>query len=699
VVHTEEGLFSCSTDSARQIVEAIKDKGINRVVVAACTPRTHEPLFQDILREAGINKYGFVMANIREHCSWVHSREKEKANRKARDIVRMSVARATGLTPLEEFELPVTKKGLVLGGGVAGMTSALNLANQGFEVCLIEKGTNLGGIAQRVHYTLEGMDVQAYLADLIRRVHQNPLVHVLTDSNITEVSGYVGNFTTRVMSRGKVKEIHHGTAIIATGAEEYKTTEYLYGKDDRVLTLLELDEQIESGDKRVINARSIVMVLCVDSRQEDRPHCSRICCAQAIKCALKLKKINPGMDIYILYRDMRMYGFKEDYYREAANQEVKFIHYDPDDKPQVEVVKDNGQRTLRVSVTDSILDKSLTIDTDMLALATAIVPSATTEETSKFYRAPLSQDGFFLEAHMKLRPVDCATEGVFLCGLGHFPKSIDETISQANAAAGRAVTILSKDKVVASGVVCEVDEKECIGCGLCQKVCQYGAIELEDTAEAKTAKITPAVCQGCGVCNAVCPTGAIILKHFTDSQIMAEIDESYSVPIKETYFEPKIVGFLCNWCGYAGSDMAGVSRMQYAPTVREIRVMCSSRIHPKFIYQAFLKGIDGVLLCGCHLGDCHYMKANEQTEKTIKATQKNLKKIGIAPERLRHEYISAAEGAKYAEAVNDFTDILKKLGPIKLNAEHKEKLTALKLKKAKKKKGGGKKGKAELISK
>jgi len=376
VVHAQENLFSCSTDAARQIADTIQEKGLNRVVVAACTPRTHEPLFRDTLRERGINQYFFDMANIREHCSWVHSREKEDATQKAKDIVRMSVARASLLQPLQEFELPVNKAGLVVGGGLAGMTSALSLANQGFEVYLVEKNTDLGGMARRIHYTLEGVDVQAYLSDIIRKVYQHPLIHVSTDSTITEASGYVGNFITKVTSGGRVKEIHHGITIIATGAEEYKPTEYLYGKDDRVLTLLELEEQIAKGEARVINSQSLVMIQCVGCRQEDRNYCSRVCCGQAIKCALKLKEINPQMDIYIIYRDMRTYGFKEDYYREAANREVKFIRYEPDDKPQVEAVEEGGQRILRVTVTDPILGKRLSIDTDSLALAAAVIPSA-----------------------------------------------------------------------------------------------------------------------------------------------------------------------------------------------------------------------------------------------------------------------------------------------------------------------------------
>jgi len=524
VFHAEESLFICSTDAAEQIAKTIREKGLNRVVVAACTPRTHEPLFRDTLREGGINQYYFDMANIREHCSWVHSREKEDATQKAKDIVRMSVARAIHLEPLQEFELPVNKTGLVVGGGIAGMTSALSIANQGHEVYLVEKDTDLGGMARRIHYTLEGLDVQAYLRDLIRKVYQHPLIHVYTDATITEATGYVGNFVTKVESEGRVTEIKHGAAIIAIGAEEYKPTEYLYGKDDRVLTQLELEEQIAKGEARLINSRSLVMIQCVGCRQEDRNYCARICCSQAIKNALKLKEINPEMDIYILFRDMRTYGFKEDYYREAANQEVKFIRYEPDDKPQVEAVEEDGRRFLRVTVPDPILGKKIAIDADSLALAAAVIPSAGSKEVARLFKVTLSPDGFFQEAHVKLRPVDFGVDGVYLCGIAHYPKHISEAVSQAYGAAGRALTLLSHDTVVASGSVCEVNESKCISCGACISACTYGAIEFQETKQGKKARVNPVLCKGDGLCNSKCPTGAISLKHYTDEELLSQID-------------------------------------------------------------------------------------------------------------------------------------------------------------------------------
>jgi len=524
VVHAEEGLFVCSTDAAEQISNTIREKKLNRVVVAACTPRTHEPLFRDTLREGGINQYFFEMANIREHCSWVHSKQKEEATKKAKDIVRMSVARTIHLEPLQEFDLPVNKTGLVVGGGLAGMTSALSLASQGFEVHLVEKDKELGGMARRIHYTLEGLDVQAYLDGLIRKVYRHPLIHVSHDATITDVSGYVGNFITTVKSEGRVKEIRHGAAILATGADEYKPTEYSYGQDERVLTQLELEEQISKGEKRVINSRSLVMIQCVGCRQEDRNYCARVCCSQAIKNALKLKEINPEMDIYILFRDMRTYGFAEDYYREAAEKDVNFIRWDPDDKPRVESATEEGKPVLRVTVPDPILGQRLALDADLLVLSAAVVPSTGSREIARLFKVPLSPDGFFQEAHVKLRPVDFAAEGVFTCGTAHYPKPISETISQAYGAAGRAVTLLSQDSVTASGAVCEVKEQDCVACGACITACAYGAIEFRETPKGKKARVNPILCKGDGLCTAKCPTNAIMLKHYTDEEIFGQID-------------------------------------------------------------------------------------------------------------------------------------------------------------------------------
>ena len=526
VVHAQESLFACSTDNARQISDQIREKRLNRVVVAACTPRTHEPLFRDTCREGGINQYLFEMANIREHCSWVHSKDPKAATSKAKEIVQMSVARTSFLEPLNEYELPVNKTALVVGGGLAGMTCALSIANQGFHVQLLERNKDLGGMAKKIHTTLEGMDVQAFLKDTIQKVYQHPFIHVSLDAAITNVSGYVGNFVTTVQSAGRVKNIGHGVAVLATGAEEYKPVEYFYGENGNVLTQLELEAQIARKDEKLIETGALVMIQCVGCRNKDRNYCSRICCSHAIKNALNLKMLNPDMDIYILFRDMRTYGYREDYYREAADKGVKFIRWESDDKPEVEAATVNGKSILRVTVPDPVLGKRLELDADVLTLSAAVIPSEESMETARLFKVAMNPDGFFQEAHAKLRPVDFAAEGIFLCGIAHYPKHITETISQAYGAAGRAITILTKDAVKSSGAVCEVDESACESCGACISVCNYGAIQFHDTEKGEKAVVNPILCKGDGLCNTVCPARAISLKHYTDDEIFCQIDAS-----------------------------------------------------------------------------------------------------------------------------------------------------------------------------
>ncbi len=524
VAHAEEGLFICSTDAAAQIAKTIEEKQLNRVVVAACTPRTHEPLFRDTLREGGINQYFFDMANIREHCSWVHSKQKEAATEKAKGIVRMSVARSTHLEPLQEFDLPVNKRALVVGGGLAGMTAALSLADQGFEVHLAEKDRDLGGMARRMHYTLEGLDVQAAIAELVKKIYRHPLVQVSHQATITDVSGYVGNFTTTLRSEGRAKVIEHGATIIATGADEYKPSEYLYGENERVMTQLELEGRIVAGDERLAEVRTLVMIQCVGCRQDDRNYCARVCCSQAIKNATKLREINPEAAIYVLFRDMRTYGFSEDSYRAAADKGVIFIRWEPGDMPEVEAF-DEG---LLVSVPDPILVQRLELEADFLILSAAVVPAAGSAEVARLFKVASSPDGFFQEAHVKLRPVDFAADGVFLCGTAHYPKHITEAISQAYGAAGRAASLLSQDTVTASGSVCEVDEHDCVSCGACVTACKYGAVELRDTPKGMKAQVNPVLCKGDGLCCSKCPTNAIVLKHYTDQEVFSQIDAAFA---------------------------------------------------------------------------------------------------------------------------------------------------------------------------
>ena len=526
VVFVDENLFTCSQDTQQRIKDKIKEFNLNRVVVASCTPRTHEPLFQETLREAGLNKYLFEMANIRDQCSWVHMQEPGKATEKARDLVRMAVAKARLIKPLKQTPLELNHAALVVGSGISGMVSALNLAEQGFEIHLVERASQLGGIANRLYHTLEGLDIQTYLKELVNKVSQEPLIHIYKETDILEVSGYVGNFTTKLLVRpkGEVREINHGVAIIATGGDVYSPKEYLYGEHASVFTTLELEEEIAKANPRVCSSQNVVFIQCVGSREKERPYCSRICCSESIKCALKLKELNPEMNVYILYRDIRTYGFKEQYYQEARAKGVLFIPYDEADKPGVQVASKNGKDILRISVNDPILGQSFSIDADVLALAPAIVPSVGNEELARFFKVPLNADGFFLEAHIKLRPVDFSTDGVFLCGLAHGPKLIEESIIQAKAAASRAVTILSKQRIETGGVVSTVDKRKCTGCGVCVEICPFNAIEID--AKEKVAVVNEALCKGCGVCASSCRSGALDIKGFSDEEILSMVKAS-----------------------------------------------------------------------------------------------------------------------------------------------------------------------------
>ncbi|MBE0430281.1 MAG: FAD-dependent oxidoreductase [Dehalococcoidia bacterium] len=523
VEYAERNLFTCSQDTQEKIKKAIEEYRLNRVVVASCTPRTHEPMFRETIRQAGLNPYLFEMANIRDQCSWVHMHEQEEATVKAEDLVRMAVAKAALIEPLTPVALPVNHRALVIGGGVAGMTSALTLAEQGFEVDLIERSNVLGGITRRIHFGLEGEDIQEFLDGLIHKVQEHPRIRVYTDTWIVDVHGYVGNFTTEVMRyRGRVVEkLEHGVTIIATGAEEYKPEEYLYGKDPRVLTQLELEEELLKKAPDIVNCDNLVMIQCVGCRDENRPYCSRVCCNRAINNALRLKEMKPDMNIYILYRDVRTYGFSEKYYEEARQKGVIFVRYDLENKPRVSQRRRDSRFLLGVETYDPVLGQNVVIDADILALSAAMVPSPEANELAMLYKVPLNQDGFFLEAHVKLRPVDFATDGVFVCGLAHAPKTIEESIAQAKAAAARASLVLVKDAVTGEGIVASVNEKICTGCGICEAMCPYVAIAVD--REKGVSVVNAALCKGCGTCCAACPSGAVQQRGFTREEISAAL--------------------------------------------------------------------------------------------------------------------------------------------------------------------------------
>ncbi len=523
VVFTEENLFSCSQDTQEKITEIIKEQNLNRVVVAACTPRTHEPLFQETVLNAGINKYLFEMANIRNQCSWVHSDEKEAATEKAKDLVRMAVSRVSLLEPLYDPVISMNSSALVVGGGLSGITVAINLAEQGFHAYLIEKTNALGGNALQLHETWQGEDVQEKLAKLIDSAESNQNIDVLTNTELKKVEGFVGNFQSTIETNGKDSVIDHGVAIIATGGSEFKPDQYLYGKEPDVLTGLELDRKFIDNDPSIKGINSAVFIQCVGSRIEERPYCSKVCCTQSVKNALKLKKINPEMDVFIVYRDMRTYGLREGLYREAREKGVIFIRYDFSKELRVDKDSDN----LRVCFTNYVLQREMEIRPDLLILATATVPLKENPLASMF-KVQVNDDGFFVEAHAKLRPVEFATEGIFVAGLAHYPKPIDESIEQAKAAASKASALLSKEKITVDGVVSHVNEVLCRGCGKCEEACPFKAVVLEEREGGViVAHVHEALCKGCGACAVVCPTGAASIFHYDDEEVLSMVEAAF----------------------------------------------------------------------------------------------------------------------------------------------------------------------------
>lgn len=534
VVYAENNLYTCSNDTQEVIKEKIIEHNLNRVVVASCTPRTHEPLFRNTLREIGLNPYLFEMANIRDQCSWVHMHEPEKATEKSKDLVRMAIAKVKLLDPLQKRSLEINKSALVIGGGLAGITSAVELEKQGFDVYLIEKEKQLGGNLNRIHYLLNGEKPLDELSSIVKKVNSDNKIHLFTDAKIESLEGSIGNFTTKVSVNGSSKEIEHGIVIVATGASEYQPNEYLYGEDENVITQLELEKRLsENGEWLKTTGKeppkTIVMIQCVGSRNDDRPYCSRVCCTESIKNALKIKEQSPETNVYILYRDIRTYGFRESYYSQTRNKDVIFMRYEEKEEPKV---SRNGNG-LQVEVFEQTLRMPIEISTDLVVLSAGIVPSEDNDSIAQFLKVPLDSNGFFLEAHMKLRPVDFATDGVFLCGMAHSAKSIEESIIQAQAAASRAATILSKDSIELEANISQVVDENCDGCAYCVEPCPYNAITLIEFMRngviKKTVEVNESACKGCGGCQATCPKKGILVRGFRLDQIGAQVNAALGV--------------------------------------------------------------------------------------------------------------------------------------------------------------------------
>ena len=743
VVLAQDNLYACSDQGQEGIKKDIKEHKLNRVVVASCSPRLHEPTFRKACEDAGLNKYLFEMANIREHCSWVHLYDRESATEKAKDLVKMAVAKASLLQPVEEIEVPIKRKALIIGGGVAGIQAALDLADTGYKVHLVEKEPSIGGMMARIDKTFPTMDCSiCILAPKMSDVGHHPNIELLAYSEVTEVRGYIGNFVVKVLKkpryvtkdcsacgecvkvcpivtpnefdvglasrhaiytpfaqavpvtylidmslclnkedvvvcdkcmkaceRGAIKyemkpetvELEVGTIIVATGADVFDPStlpNYGYGKIANVITSLEFERLINAGgpsgghlirpsDMQI--PKRVAFIQCVGSRSDKAGHlyCSNVCCMNTIKDSLLIKEHWPDTEIFVFYIDIRAYGKGfEDLYNRAKKAGVKFIRGLPS-----EIKEDRKTCNLWLMGENTLQNEIYKINIDMAILSVGLEARKDSEIIQRLLTLSRDQDGFFLEAHPKLRPVDAATGGVFFAGCAESPKDIKDSVTQASAAAARAGTLMAKGKVTVEAITPIFDPEKCKACGLCTKVCPYNALTLNK--DLKKITIVEAACGGCGTCAAECPFGALTQSHFTDEQIVAQIDA-----VTEHDANKKIVAFCCNWCSYAGADFAGVSRMQYPPNVRIIRTMCSGRVSQKFVERAFARGVAAVMVTGCHLGDCHYINANYQTQKRVERLWKKMEQNGLDKNRLQLLWASAAEGEKFASKVREVKSIV-----------------------------------------
>lgn len=735
VVAAMRNRYTCSDPGQQEVKRTIRENKINRVVVASCTPRLHESTFRACISEAGLNPYLLEMASLREHCSWVHLHDREAATKKAKDIVKISVARASLLQPQQELEIPVTSSALVIGGGVAGIQAALDLADGGHQVYLVEEQPSIGGIMAALDKTFPTMDCSiCVLGPKMMDAGKHPRIKLLAYSNVEQVSGYVGNFKVKVRrkarfvdetlcsacgkcaeacpvslpdefqqgfssrkaayipfaqsvpssylidmahclgnnpiacvkcteacdkkcidlnAKDKIIELEVGSIIVATGMGIYdptQLTEYGYGKYENVITTMEFERLIcgsgpteghlvRPSDRAT--PKRIGFIQCVGSRTDNRgnPYCSNVCCMNTVKDSLLILEHYPDTEIYVFYMDLRAFGKGfEDLLRRSKESGVHYIRGLPG-----EITEDAISKNLCLKVENTTVSRLEEYPLDMVVLSVGLEPRAELKQLTSILNLSQTADGFLMEAHPKLRPVDAPTPGIFYAGSVEAPKDIKDSVTQAGAAAARSSILLNAHVIKGEAIKAQVRAEKCTSCGACSRVCPYGAIKVD--IKAKTgAQITAAACAGCGTCAAECRFGAITMQHFSDEQILAQISAALS---EEP--ENKIISFLCNWCSYAGGDLAGVSRLQYPPNNRFIRTMCSGRVSEEFVIYAFEQGAPIVLVSGCHINDCHYINANLQTQKRVERLKEKLKKLGIRPERLQLEWISAAEGPRFAE--------------------------------------------------
>jgi len=669
VVYATHVMFACSEDIQKKIKEKIEEEGLNRVIVAACSPRTHGPLFQDTMVEAGLNKYLFEMANIRNQCSWVHSYEPEKATEKAKDLVRMAVVKSEMLEPLEERQVSVIPGTLIIGGGLAGMKAAIALADMGIDSIILERAEELGGNLKDLHTMFPSdMKTSDIIAPLIERVESDDHITIYTGAELAEVEGFIGNFNAKINTPDGERELEFGTVIVATGFKEIDLEgRYGHGKSEKIMTQAGLERLMKEGS--VPRADKVVMINCAGAMDEERPYCCRIGCGVSIKNARLLKELNPNADIVLLYRDIRVFGKEEEEYYASVieNCGVKIIRYTGEEQPDVSVDED-GDVTVRVK--DAVYGDEYELPADLLVLTAETEGNEDTEKLKQLFKIPTGSGNFFTEAHAKIRPLDFASDGVYVCGSAHYPKNLADTIAQAEGAASRAAIPIMRGELTLSGSISFVVDANCDGCAYCVDTCPFNAITLieymRDGQIKKTVDLNEALCKGCGVCMATCPKQGVYTRGYTYDQIMAQgksaLETTGEAPPDEE-FEPRLVAFCCNWCSYAGADLAGVSRYQYPPNVRIVRVMCSGMVHPNFVIEAFMAGADGVIICGCHPGDCHYLEGNLTAEKRAEAIELMLEDFGLEFERFRLEWVSASEGQRFAQIMTEMVEDLKALGP------------------------------------
>lgn len=747
VVVAEDTRYACSDQGQETIKKDIKEHNLNRVVVASCSPRLHEPTFRKTCEEAGLNKYLFEMANIREHCSWVHLHDKKAATEKAKDLVRAAVAKVTLLEPAIESEVPITTSALIIGGGVAGIQAALDLADTGYKVYLVEKEPSIGGRMAQIDKTFPTMDCSiCILAPKMSDVGHHPNVELLTNSEVQEVKGYIGNFKVKILKKPRyvtdecsacnecsevcpittpnefdvglatrraiytpfaqavpstyiidcdlclnkegimacdkciracereaidfdmkpeTLELEVGTIIVATGADVYDPSSlpnYGYTRYLNVITSLEFERLINAGgpsggnlirpsDKKI--PESVAFIQCVGSRTDKgNQYCSNVCCMNTIKDSLLIKEHWPDVKIYVFYVDIRAFGKGfEDLYKRAKEEGAIFIRGLP-----AEVIEDRKTRNLWLIGENTLQKELYRVNVGMVVLSIGIEPRPDSDVIQRLFTLSRTPDGFFMEAHPKLRPVDTPTGGIFLAGCAESPKDIKDSVTQASAAAARAGILMAQGKVTVEAITPRPIPENCEFCGLCARVCPYNAILVDK--ERERVEVIEAACTGCGTCGAECSFDALHMRHFTNIQILAQIDA-----LTETEADKKIIAFCCNWCAYAGADFAGVSRMQYPPNVRIIRTMCSGRVSPKFVEHAFSRGAGAVLVAGCHPGDCHYIDANLQTQKRVEKLWKKMERLGVDKERLQLLWASAAEGERVASKIREMQAKLDKLAP------------------------------------